>query len=103
MHAVDSTLPQTSPASPVDLRPGGERSSVIPALPDVKASSSLHPFAQALARRFLYLDPANSVLLRIVHRGSIQISHRWIRMAYLGALVALVFIGMISLGGLAEP
>ena len=24
-------------------------------------------------------------------------------MAYLGALVALVFIGMISLGGLAEP
>ncbi|MCX5659436.1 MAG: ABC transporter permease subunit [Planctomycetota bacterium] len=45
------------------------------------------------------LLPGNPVVVRIVQNGSRRARHLWIRMGYLGALIVLVFVGIVALGG----
>lgn len=49
----------------------------------------------ALYRWFWRLAPANPLVLRIVQGGSRRTRHLWIRMAYLGVLIALVLIPIL--------
>ncbi|MEX2212670.1 MAG: ABC transporter permease subunit [Phycisphaeraceae bacterium] len=51
---------------------------------------------QTVARWLWYLMPANPIVLRIVQGGSRRLRHLWIRMGYLGALILLVLIGLMS-------
>ncbi len=51
---------------------------------------------QLLARWFWYLLPANPMLVRIVQGGSRRFQHLLVRMGYLGALIALVMIGLLA-------
>ena len=46
------------------------------------------------------LIPGNPQVVRIVQGGSRRTQHALVRMGYLGALIALVTIGMLSAGGL---
>ena len=48
------------------------------------------------------LLPANPVLVRIVQGGSRRRRHLWVRMGYLGALVAMVSIGLLVGGGMGS-
>lgn len=54
----------------------------------------------ALARWFWTLLPGNPIVVRVVQGGSRRTQHLWVRMAYLGALIVLVLIGLMSGGGL---
>ena len=47
-----------------------------------------------------YLLPANPVLVRIVQGGSRRSRHLWVRMGYLGALVTMVVLGLLTGGGM---
>lgn len=55
-----------------------------------------------LYRWFWYLIPANPIVTRVVQGGSRRARHLWVRMVYLGVLVLLVLIGLLSRGGLAS-
>jgi ABC-type transport system involved in multi-copper enzyme maturation permease subunit len=55
-----------------------------------------------LLQWFWHLLPANPVAVRIVQGGSRRMQHLWVRMAYLGALIGLVLIGLLSGGGLGQ-
>ena len=46
------------------------------------------------------LVPANPVVVRTVQGASRRLPHLWIRMLYLGALIALVGLGLLVRGGL---
>lgn len=46
------------------------------------------------------LLPGNPMVIRIVEGGSRRTRHLWVRMGYLGALIVLVLIGLLSGGGL---
>ena len=47
-----------------------------------------------------YLLPANPVFVRIVQGGSRRVRHLWVRMIYLGVLVTMVVLGLLTGGGL---
>jgi ABC-type transport system involved in multi-copper enzyme maturation permease subunit len=53
-----------------------------------------------LARWFWRLLPGNPMVLRTVWSGSRRLRHQWIRMGYLGALVGLVTLGLMTGGGM---
>ncbi len=55
---------------------------------------------QSLARWFARLGPTNPMVVRIVEGGSRRRQHMLVRMAYLGLLVGLVVLGLLSGGGL---
>ena len=55
---------------------------------------------QAIGRWFWRLGPGNPMVVRIVEGGSRRSQHLWVRMGYLGLLVALVVIGLLAGGGL---
>jgi ABC-type transport system involved in multi-copper enzyme maturation permease subunit len=55
---------------------------------------------QAFYHWFWRLIPGNPQVVRIVQGGSRRTQHALVRMGYLGALIALVTIGMLSAGGL---
>ncbi|MEM7625738.1 MAG: ABC transporter permease subunit [Planctomycetota bacterium] len=55
---------------------------------------------QAIGRWLWRLVPGNPMLVRIVEGGSRRTQHMLVRMAYLGLLVGLVILGLISGGGL---
>lgn len=55
---------------------------------------------QAVYQWFWRLLPGNPQVVRIVQGGSRRTQHALVRMGYLGALIALVTIGMLSAGGL---
>jgi ABC-type transport system involved in multi-copper enzyme maturation permease subunit len=46
------------------------------------------------------LLPGNPMVVRIVQGGSRQARHLWVRMGYLGALILLMLIGLLSGGGM---
>lgn len=48
---------------------------------------------------FWRLLPANPMVVRVVHGGSRRTRDLWIRMGYLGALIGLVIIGLLTGGG----
>ena len=45
------------------------------------------------------LLPGNPMVVRIVEGGSRRMRHLWVRMGYLGALISLVLIGLLSASG----
>lgn len=47
-----------------------------------------------------HLLPGNPMVVRIVESGSRRPRHLWVRMGYLGALITLVLIGLLSGGGM---
>lgn len=47
-----------------------------------------------------YLLPANPIMVRVIQGGSNRLRHFWVRIGYLGALILLVLIGLMSGGGL---
>ncbi|MFI4860868.1 MAG: ABC transporter permease [Phycisphaerales bacterium JB063] len=55
---------------------------------------------QALYLWLWRLIPGNPQVVRIVNGGSRRTQHAFVRMGYLGALIALVTIGMLSAGGM---
>lgn len=55
---------------------------------------------QALGRYFWRLGPGNPMVVRIVEGGSRRTQHLFVRMGYLGLLILLVVIGLLSGGGL---
>lgn len=55
---------------------------------------------QALARWLSRLGPTNPMVVRIVEGGSRRRQHMLVRMGYLGLLVGLVVLGLLSGGGL---
>ena len=55
---------------------------------------------QSLARWFSRLGPTNPMVVRIVEGGSRRRQHMLVRMAYLGLLVCLVVLGLLTGGGL---
>lgn len=55
---------------------------------------------QAIGRWLWRLVPGNPMVVRIVEGGSRRTQHMLVRMAYLGLLVGLVVLGLISGGGL---
>ena len=55
---------------------------------------------QTLARWLWYLMPANPIVVRIVQGSSRRMRDLWVRMGYLGALILLVLIGLLSVEGL---
>ncbi len=55
---------------------------------------------EAIYRWFWTLLPANPIVVRVVQGGSRRTRHLWVRMSYLGALILLVLIGLITGGGL---
>lgn len=57
---------------------------------------------QALGRYFWRLGPGNPMVVRIVEGGSRRTQHLFVRMGYLGLLILLVVIGLLSGGGLGE-
>lgn len=57
---------------------------------------------QAIGRYFWRLGPGNPMVVRIVEGGSRRMQHLFVRMGYLGLLVLLVVIGLLSGGGLGE-
>lgn len=57
---------------------------------------------QWLYRSLWTLVPGNPILVRVVQGGSRRARHLWIRMAYLGALVMLVLMALMSGGGMGE-
>ncbi|MEM9419881.1 MAG: hypothetical protein AAGA25_12645 [Planctomycetota bacterium] len=57
---------------------------------------------QAVGRYFWRLGPGNPMVVRIVEGGSRRMQHMFVRMGYLGLLVILVVIGLLSGGGLGE-
>ena len=48
-----------------------------------------------------YLLPANPMLVRIVQGGSRRPRHFWVRFGYLGALIVLVTMGLLTGGGMS--
>ena len=54
----------------------------------------------AIARWFSRLGPTNPMVVRIVEGGSRRRQHMLVRMAYLGLLVCLVVLGLLTGGGL---
>lgn len=54
---------------------------------------------QAAWRWLWTLMVANPMLVRIVQGGSRRPRHLWVRMGYLGGLIALVLVGLLSAGG----
>ncbi len=50
----------------------------------------------AIARYLWFLLPANPMVVRIVQGGSRRMRHLWVRMGYLGALIMLVLVGLLS-------
>ncbi len=55
----------------------------------------------ALIYRWLwYLLPANPVLVQIVEGGSRRVRHLWVRMVYLGVLIGLVLVTLLTGGGM---
>lgn len=57
---------------------------------------------QAIGRYVWRLGPGNPMVVRIVEGGSRRSQHLFVRMGYLGLLVLLVVIGLLSGGGLGE-
>jgi len=55
---------------------------------------------QTLLRWFWYSAPANPIVVRTVQGASRRTRDLWIRMVYLGGLVALVSFGLLARGGL---
>ncbi len=55
-----------------------------------------------LLRWLWFLLPGNPLLVRVVQGGSRRSRHQWVRMGYLGALVAMVTIGLLAGGGMHE-
>ena len=49
-----------------------------------------------LGRYLWYLVPANPIVVRIVQGGSRRTRDLWVRMGYLGGLIALVLGGLLS-------
>lgn len=47
-----------------------------------------------------HLFPGNPIMLRVLYGGSSRLRHFWVRIGYLGALIGLVLIGLMSGGGL---
>lgn len=47
--------------------------------------------------------PGNPMVVRIVQGGSVRLRDFWIRMGYLGSLIALVLIGLLVGGGFGGP
>ncbi|MFA9477894.1 ABC transporter permease [Phycisphaerales bacterium AB-hyl4] len=54
----------------------------------------------AIYRWVWTLGPGNPMIARIVQGGSRRAQHLWVRMGYLGALIALVLVGLLSGGGM---
>ncbi len=54
---------------------------------------------QGVYHWFWRIGPGNPIVVRIVQSGSARQRDLWIRMGYLGALIGLVLIGLISAGG----
>ncbi|MEX0655696.1 MAG: hypothetical protein WD534_11420 [Phycisphaeraceae bacterium] len=48
------------------------------------------------------MGPGNPMIVRIIQGGSRRGQHLWVRMGYLGALIALVLIGLLSGGGMQQ-
>lgn len=57
---------------------------------------------QAVYRWFWQLTAGNPMVVRIVQGGSRRPRHLVVRMGYLGALIGLVLLGLITGGGLAQ-
>lgn len=57
---------------------------------------------QTFARWLWYLMPANPIVMRIVQGGSRRMRDLWVRMGYLGALIILVLVGLLSVEGLGS-
>ncbi|HEX7009608.1 MAG TPA: hypothetical protein VF184_06475, partial [Phycisphaeraceae bacterium] len=56
----------------------------------------------AVGRWLWDLLPGNPMVVRIVQGGSRRTRHLWVRSGYLGALIILVLVGLLSGGGLGE-
>lgn len=56
---------------------------------------------QLLASWFWRLLPGNPMVIRIVSGGSRRLRHLWVRMGYLGVLVVMVALGLLT-GGLSQ-
>lgn len=56
----------------------------------------------AVGRWLWYLLPGNPMVVRVVQGGSQRPRHLWVRMGYLGALIVMVIMGLLSGGGLGE-
>jgi len=54
---------------------------------------------EAIYRWFWTLLPANPLLVRVVQGGSRRLRHLWVRMIYLGVLIAVVSFGLLFNGG----
>ncbi len=57
---------------------------------------------QAIGRWLWRLGPGNPMVVRIVEGGSRRSQHLWARMGYLGVLIGLVVMGLLTSGGLGE-
>jgi len=57
---------------------------------------------QTVARWLWYLMPANPIVVRIVQGSSRRMRDLWVRMGYLGALILLVLIGLMSVEGIGS-
>lgn len=55
---------------------------------------------ELIYRWFWRLVPANPILVRVVSSGSRRMRHLYVRMGYLGALVAVVLFVLLTIGGL---
>ena len=56
---------------------------------------------QAVVGWLWRLLPGNPMVIRIVSGGSRRLRHLWVRMGYLGALLLLLFFGLLFGGGMA--
>lgn len=56
---------------------------------------------QFLGTWFWRLIPANPMVIRIVQGGSRRTRHLWIRLGYLGFLIALILLSLLASGGAA--
>ena len=57
---------------------------------------------RVLVRWFLYLLPLNPLVVRVVQGGSRRNRHLLVRIGYLGALIGLVVMGLLTGGGMIE-
>ncbi len=59
------------------------------------------PQMTPLARWFWFLVPGNPLVVRAVAGGSRRMRHQWVRLGYLGPLVAMVTLGLMTGGGMS--
>ena len=54
-----------------------------------------------LFRWFWYVAIGNPIVVRTICGGSRRMRHQWVRMGYLGVLIAMVTLGLMTGGGMA--